>query len=713
VSGNATPPSLSSLGEVQDGGKGRRPPPLIIVEDSAAEKPQSAASVSGGPSAWSDWSWETVLPEIELPERTGLEDTSAYDSILVRLRGRSAKLRKEADKVMGALRFMELDRGRSAARRQAACSERLRIWSAFFRRQLLEKGLAAELERLLKREGKEDHGLSTSFRRPEVVLRRLRLDNEGNMLDSYFHSERPRRRQEYRSTLEWLEGLVRLEAAAEASSEGRSALSRSRAILICIPAIVYVLDYLKGVIEAGGEVSFGMVKAVLSRVTDEELRESMELREMVEVMDEIVHPPVSSKEIVNYVLQARPGLVNGWIPRVSTILKHPTLRARLELEAAEAAAAAAKLKKEEEERKKNQGPSVLITELWERGLAEQGEEHERRSYYDVVILSMLCGGSGGLCFLSGQRLGPVATGVSEACRRWLQRLHRPAALQLVPMLSLDSNELGFLSPSRRAAGGSGSLLDFTLDGKRRRPEWIQLVRCGDFYETYGVDAVMLVNYCGLNAMAGRPRAGCRKDQIQMVLDSLTERGFSAAVYEEANESDFNKGPERKRKGKQRYLSQLVSPANPTYAGGGMVAQNTLADGEDMSFREDERLAAPRLALYEEPKSEGVDQETYTVVQVRVEAREYSLHPSLTPEGVMGLLAEASGWYRATALPLVVSSDIGLPPAWLPVEAAEAQPTSAFAVSLDPVECPTPDGVGGFVDAVLRKVSEEAFCLSLA
>ncbi|KAF4672958.1 hypothetical protein FOL46_008107 [Perkinsus olseni] len=531
------------------------------------------------------------------------------------------------------------------------------------------------------------------------------------MLDSYFHSERPRRRQEwYRSTLEWLEGLVRLEAAAEASSEGRSALSRSRAILICIPAIVYVLDYLKGVIEAGGEVSFGIVKAVLSRVTDEELRGSMELREMVEVMDEIVHPPVSSKEIVNYVLQARPGLVNGWIPRVSTILKHPTLRARLELEAAEAAAAAAKLKKEEEERKKNQGPSVLITELWEWELAEQGGSMSW--WRELVQLSMLCGGSGGLHFLSRHRLGPVATGVSEACRRWLQRLHRPAALQLVPMLSLESNELGFLSPSRRAAGG-GSLLDFTLDGKRRRPEWIQLVRCGDFYETYGVDAVMLVNYCGLNAMAGRPRAGCRKDQIQMVLDSLTERGFSAAVYEEANESDFNKGPERKRKGKQRYLSQLVSPANPTYVGGGMVAQNTLADGEDISFREDERLAAPRLALYKEPESEDGHLETYTVVQVRVEAREYSLHPCLTPEGVMGLLAAASGWYRATALPLVVSSDIGLPPAWLPVEAAEGQPTPAFAVSLDPVECPMLDGVGGFIDAVLRKVSEEAFCLSLA
>lgn len=93
------------------------------------------------------------------------------------------------------------------------------------------------------------------------------------------------------------------------------------------------------------------------------------------------------------------------------------------------------------------------------------------------------------------------------------------------MLSLDSNELGFLPAiTRRGGAGSGSLLDFTLDGKRKWPEWvvwvasleaghgsrqIQLVRCGDFYETYGVDAVMLVNYCGLNAMGGRPRAGCR------------------------------------------------------------------------------------------------------------------------------------------------------------------------------------------------------------
>lgn len=92
---------------------------------------------------------------------------------------------------------------------------------------------------------------------------------------------------------------------------------------------------------------------------------------------------------------------------------------------------------------------------------------------------------------------------------------------------------------------------------------------------------------------------------------------------------------------------------------------------------------------------------------------------------MGLLAEASNWYRATALPLVVSSEFGVPPAWLPVESSlgvrmgsslcdRTDPfqntSSSFAVSLDPVDCTVLGN--GFVDAVLRKVSEEAFCLPL-
>lgn len=41
---------------------------------------------------------------------------------------------------------------------------------------------------------------------------------------------------------------------------------------------------------------------------------------------------------------------------------------------------------------------------------------------------------------------------------------------------------------------------------------------GDFYETYGVDAIMLVEHCGLNAMAGKAKAGCPIRNVQATLD---------------------------------------------------------------------------------------------------------------------------------------------------------------------------------------------------
>eukprot|EP01035_Chromulina_nebulosa_P022938 gene22938-29711_t len=73
-----------------------------------------------------------------------------------------------------------------------------------------------------------------------------------------------------------------------------------------------------------------------------------------------------------------------------------------------------------------------------------------------------------------------------------------------------------------------------MQSKLKYPEKIILVRCGDFYETYGIDAIMLVAYCGLNPMADKCKAGCPKGNIQKTLDSLTSNGFSIAVHEEIN-----------------------------------------------------------------------------------------------------------------------------------------------------------------------------------
>ena len=55
---------------------------------------------------------------------------------------------------------------------------------------------------------------------------------------------------------------------------------------------------------------------------------------------------------------------------------------------------------------------------------------------------------------------------------------------------------------------------------------------GEFYEAVGLDAVLLVEHCGLNAMGSDrkadyyPKAGCRLEQILTVLADLTDAGFS-------------------------------------------------------------------------------------------------------------------------------------------------------------------------------------------
>lgn len=59
---------------------------------------------------------------------------------------------------------------------------------------------------------------------------------------------------------------------------------------------------------------------------------------------------------------------------------------------------------------------------------------------------------------------------------------------------------------------------------------------GEFYETYGVDAVMMMQHAGLNKMGQEVRAGCPRKNVQQTLDGLTGAGLTVAVYEEARES---------------------------------------------------------------------------------------------------------------------------------------------------------------------------------
>lgn len=57
------------------------------------------------------------------------------------------------------------------------------------------------------------------------------------------------------------------------------------------------------------------------------------------------------------------------------------------------------------------------------------------------------------------------------------------------------------------------------------------MQCGDFYEAVGIDAVLLVQFAGLNPMGRRkpPQAGCPKQNIRRVLADLVENAALSVV----------------------------------------------------------------------------------------------------------------------------------------------------------------------------------------
>ena len=157
----------------------------------------------------------------------------------------------------------------------------------------------------------------------------------------------------------------------------------------------------------------------------------------------------------------------------------------------------------------------------------------------------------------------------------LRYLTRPAARALVSQLQADC-PLGYDpaavpndpllrrttdAATTTTAGKKGSFLAFCREQKTRYPDCIILCRCGDFYETFGVDALMLIEHCGLNPMGSKVKAGCPYRNVQATIDGLTAQGLRVAVYEEA--ADTEAGTSKSRL-KSRFLAQIVSAASPTY-----------------------------------------------------------------------------------------------------------------------------------------------------
>eukprot|EP00962_Isochrysis_galbana_P017216 scaffold4951_cov106-Isochrysis_galbana.AAC.1 len=131
-------------------------------------------------------------------------------------------------------------------------------------------------------------------------------------------------------------------------------------------------------------------------------------------------------------------------------------------------------------------------------------------------------------------------------RARLEELTRPSALGLVSSLS-PKNALMY---ENKAGNKDGTLVAFAVAEKAKHTERVLLIRCGDFYEAYGLDALLLVEHAGLNPMGRKARAGCPVGNLQPTLDCLTAAGLTVAVYEELEPARMGggggKGPVRPR-----------------------------------------------------------------------------------------------------------------------------------------------------------------------
>ncbi|CAM9853117.1 unnamed protein product [Scytosiphon promiscuus] len=203
----------------------------------------------------------------------------------------------------------------------------------------------------------------------------------------------------------------------------------------------------------------------------------------------------------------------------------------------------------------------------------------------------------------------------------LMRLTKPETRKVAMQLTSD-NKLGYRS-SKGGPVGKGTLLEYVVEQKEKHPTKVLLTRVGEFYETYGVDAVMMMQHAGLNKMGQEIRAGCPRKNIQQTLDGLTSAGLTVAVYEEMNDVDAQRGPSVKKSIKERALSQIVSPGSPNYLYEGCLRT------DDISFRE----SKPFTGVMK-------DSSGYLLCQIYTDEREVQVSERMTEEAVRVAIEEA-------------------------------------------------------------------------
>lgn len=193
-------------------------------------------------------------------------------------------------------------------------------------------------------------------------------------------------------------------------------------------------------------------------------------------------------------------------------------------------------------------------------------------------------------------------------------------LDVAGPLGIGDGTQPFWKGFKHSDGKKDSNIDFLLRVRKQHPNKIALVQIGEFYETWGIDSVFLVEHCGINRMGRKgPRAGMPLANIQSVLNDLTDAGFSIVVCEQADDAH--------RKGRKiRFISEVITPSSPTYTYGLAMSHKT-----NICFPE----APPEFGI-------ALDMKGIKLVEVNPDLRTSLILEGLTEEAAIIRLNKYSG-----------------------------------------------------------------------
>ena len=185
---------------------------------------------------------------------------------------------------------------------------------------------------------------------------------------------------------------------------------------------------------------------------------------------------------------------------------------------------------------------------------------------------------------------------------------------------IDINRPFGLADRKGEKKPKAALLNFYKEQKNNYQNAVLLIENGEFYTTHGVDALMVIEHCGVRKVGNRAQAGVQIRGIQCCCDQLLAAGLEVVLFEQiGGKQAFT------AKGRSRVYIQTVSRLQPTYYGR-HVGKNILTS--------DVRMSIPLICIQQDSK------DVFKVAILNTHSKTCKVHTGLTKGSVMTLIKTA-------------------------------------------------------------------------